>query len=553
MAWSTAEQLILESGKSAELISAFRLVAEVTSAGTPKYSAKTCRQLARVISCRSYAPAVLELCHLVVVAETCGAGRHGYEAFFWNSGAARTQNFAALVRQQVAAIGSEQSLIIAENDKVELNYPDGRFAIAYGRMPFLSALMEFLVTTVGYCDIDDLWSAMLRAGPSNQGVSATANRVSKILYGYLAEHLPSAQNQRKFACLVDYLGELEGGDFAAETIDDEVILEFWVAHSGREGPATVDFRTYSSVFRAFASLRQALDEAGDLEVRSPTKTIGYDREAGEVDPAEVARLLETTDDVPDVVAALRDGPASAIKFMTQAEIRVFEKIIAIGSSARALPLSVMRCEIFGAIQSRLSQARRRKLSREDLCRLIDDGPKESYQDRHRRLRQVSEQAEKILLACLYALTLIDAKAALALLVELRPDLDFSDLARALQDRDHHDTVVPLREAVLAAQADRVLTNPGLMGEAIARVFIEARKAFRSVNRRGFSEDCAVDPDLAEGFLRGAQILLWLRQHLVLFCELLGRVHLPDGNWDRQFQSDLGVFRRQFHVLYGDSQ
>lgn len=551
MAWSTAEQLILESGKSAELISAFRLVSEVTSAGTPKYSAKTCRQLARVISCRNYAPAVLELCHLVVVAETCGAGRYGYEAFFWKSGAARSQNFATLVRQQIAALGPGQGWVTAEHDKVELPYPDGRFAVAYSRMPFLSALMEFLVTTVGYCDLDDLFNAMLRAGPSNQVVSATANRVSRILYGYLAEHLPSAQNQRKFARLVDYLSALDGGDFAAEAIDDEVIMEFWIEQSGREGPSTVDFRTYSSVFRAFASLRQALEEARDLEVLSPTKTIGYDREAGEVDPAEIAQHLEIMDDVPDVVAALRDGPASAVKFMTQAEIRVFEKIIAVGSSARTLPLSAMRCEIFGASQSRLSQAKRRKLPREDLRRLIDEGPEESYESRRRRLHQVSDQAERILLASLYALTLINARAALALLVELKPDLDFSDLARALQDPDDRDKVVPLREAALAAQAGRVLTNPSLMGEAAAKVLDEARKAFQSVNRRGFSDECAEDPDLAEGFVRGAQILLWLRQQLVLFCELLGRVHLPSGTWDRQFQTDLVAFRRQFHVLYGD--
>ncbi|MGY8993468.1 MAG: hypothetical protein ACKVK8_04885, partial [Rhodospirillales bacterium] len=60
--------MVLEEGKSSDLTQCLNVVQEATVYDDNKYSEKTCRELARIIVCRTYAPVIHELFHLVVIA-----------------------------------------------------------------------------------------------------------------------------------------------------------------------------------------------------------------------------------------------------------------------------------------------------------------------------------------------------------------------------------------------------------------------------------------------------------------------------------------------------
>ena len=543
MSWMTAEQMVLEAAKGPDLAAALRLVEEAEAAGQPKFMPRSCRELARVVTCRSYAPAVLELSHLIVAAAACGRRPGAYEDFFWASGPARASRLRDFLWQRLD--GGRDGLVLTDQG-VEIGYGDGSFAVTYARMPFLSALMEFLLTALGYGPLDELWGEMLDRGPAKARVSATANRISRLLYAYLSEQLPSAQSARKFAGLIAFMKAACGRDFALEDLDDEVVLAFWVAEAG----GSADFRTYASVFQAFVRLRQALAAAADHQALGRPASIGYDRQAGEVDPGDIERLAEAVDETCHPLEALAAASDGAVKFLTKTECGDLQVLADCGSTAVELPLSALRAEVFGAGQARITQGLRRKLPAAERRQLIDDCAAETYEERRARLDRLARQVDKLIWASIFALLQAQRSEALLLMVELRPGLDVTHLAGALQASG--GGVVALKGPAFGERLIALLLAPETAGPEVAALVARAKSAFQAVSRKGFDGGNIDDETLGDSFLDGARALAGLRGELARFRRALSRTRLPAGDWAGQFAADKAVFRSQFHVLYGES-
>ncbi len=547
---ATVEQLDLVAGGSSELMAAFQTVFDTEARGQPKFSPLTCRDLSHSVVCRAYAPAMLEVCHLVTVAEACSRRPRRYEAFFWDSGPACTSGFRAYVDRELFGETEVALHVSADHAKVDVGYADGSFAITYSRMPFLSAMVEFLVTVLGYGELDDLWQTMLSRGPTAASVSEAANRLSRLLYGYLKGHLPTVQNHRKLACLVAYLRDLGDGDFGPTAIDDPVVLDFWLSQSGKVSSDSPDFRTFRSVFRAFVRLRQTLDEAHNFQSLRNARRIGPDREAGEVDPDSVHSLVENIEEAENPLAVLREPPADAIKFLNKTEAADLETLIACGNTSLTLPLSLMRCKVFGVAQARISQAQRRKIGQEALPALIETCVQAGYLEQQGRLAALAEHIDRVLLASLDVLAVGRRPEAMTLVMALRPDIDLRPLAKFFIVEDDDGKIVQLdgiaiRERLMAAMAD-----PQVVGDELASLMSEAGKAFKSLSRQGFGEEETARPGAGEGFACGAQQLIEIRRQLSAFRQKLRCMRLPEGDWEEQFGADSETFRKQFLLLYG---
>lgn len=547
---ATVEQLDLVAGGSPELAAAFQTVSDTEARGLPKFTPRTCRNLLHSVVCRAYAPAMLEVCHLITVAEACSRSPRRYEEFFWDSGPACTPGFRAYVDRELFGAAETAPHVSADHAKVDINYADGSFAVTYARMPFLSAMVEFLVTVLGYGELDDLWQTMLSRGPTAASVSDTANQLSRLLYGYLKDHLPTAQNHRKFACLVAFLQDLGDGDFGPTAIDDAVVLEFWLTQSGKDGSENPDFRTFSSAFRAFVRLRQVLEEAHDFRALSNARRIGPDREAGEVDPDSIRKLAENIEEAENPLAALQDPPANAIKFLNKTEAADLAMLVACGKTSLTLPLSLMRCEVFGAAQARISQAQRRKLAPEALRALIVNCVQDNYLARQSRLAGLAKHIDRMLLASLHMLAVARRLEAVTLVTTLRPDIDLRPLAKFLIAGDDDGKIVQLDGIAIRERLIAAMACPRTVGPELASLMGEASKAFKSLSRQGFGGAVAARPGTGEGFASGAQPLVEIRQQLTAFRQKLWRMKLPQGDWEEQFGADSKTFRKQFLLLYG---
>jgi hypothetical protein len=547
---ATVEQFDLMAGASPELAAAFQTVSDTEAEGLPKFSPRTHRSLVRSVVCRAYGPAMLEVCHLITVAEACSRRPRRYEEFFWTSGPACAQGFRAYVDRELLEEADAEPQVAADHAKVEIGYADGGFAITYSRMPFLSAMVEFLITVLGYGELDDVWQAMLARGPTAASVSEAANRLSRLLYGYLKDQLPTAQNHRKFSCLVGFLQDLGNGDFGPAAIEDPVVLDFWLAQSGKQGAESPDFRTFASVFRAFVRLRQVLDEAQSFQALRNPRPIGPDREVGEVDPDSICTMVESVEETGNPLAVLRDPPAKAIKFLNKAEAADLDTLIACGKTGLLLPLSLLRCEVFGAAQARISQGRRRKLTSEALRALVEDCVPGDYLAHQSRLAQLTKHIDRVLLASLDVLALARRPEAVAVVTALRPDVDLRPLAKVLIAGDDDGKIVRLDGPAMRRGLVAALGCERTMGPELATLMGEASRAFKSLSRQGFNEADAAGPAAGEGFASGAQPLIEIRRQLIAFRRKLRRVSLPQGDWEEQFGEDWEIFRAQFRLLYG---
>ena len=159
---SILHNLNLEEGKSDALREALACLAEASAGdGGPRYADRVIRQLARVVVCRTYARPILELSHLLVAA----SARDGrYEDLFWGVDRASAGAF----RRAFEAVAADTGRVRLSNDTVRHSDAGDAFEVSFSRMPFLAALLEFLITTLGYGEVDEL------TRPLRDGVASSA-------------------------------------------------------------------------------------------------------------------------------------------------------------------------------------------------------------------------------------------------------------------------------------------------------------------------------------------------------------------------------------------
>ena len=491
---ASARARLLQGAQSATLQETFRQIADMDSANGPKFSKRALTLLAAQIAGRAYEPMLLELCHLVCAATLAArrraARQHlqggGFEWLFWGVQRARADAFRG------AFVDAGSDILQVDAEGVVVDYPDGRFEVRFGRMAVLAALMEFLVSTLGYRAVVGALARLGATETSRRAASAAAGDLARQMYALLAEHLPPAQAQRKFAAMTAFLEAAHGPDFSVDAIDDRAVLQFWLRQSSGEASAPDDFRGFRATFLAFLRLRELLCRGAAVADTRAAHAIGQDRSAGELDLAQEAVADAALP--ADPLSRLQEEPAAAIKAFNKRELARLALPVAETAGVAALSLSYLRSEAFAPLQNRLSQALRRRRDG-DIDALIAQGPDSGYADCRLALEHLADHARCVALACLHVLR-------------------------------------PAGEG--GAQIDFRLGNA-------------ARKAFRSLSRAGFESSAATDPARAPAFAAVADALPAILQRLDAVLAALE----PADALPALEAEDRKIFQRAFEKLYGD--
>lgn len=544
------DQMLVEVGKSETLLAVFQTTCESDVDGVPKFTHDTCRTLMRHIACRSYARGLLELCHLLNIADAGAVGRGGYVYFFWDSGPARSRSFRGYVRRTMEAGGFTREGFEAGAEGVTATYPDGTFMVTYGRMPYLSALLDFVVNAVGFTVIDDALAEMKAAGPTRSAVSDAANGLARAVYDFLREHLPSAQNQRKFQRMTGFLKEAMDGDFDTAMIDDQTVLDFWLAESPKPSEDGTDFRTFQTVLKTFVQLIRSLDDAQSQHEMRHTRSIGTDREAGEVDPDAILAAIEHGEERQNPLLALGAPPLDAVKFLNKQEHVDLELVLDSGVEALRLPVSILRATVFGKAQGRISQALRRRAKADELEALFRDGAEESYLDRRALWDSRLAHIRRVQMAAIHALVRGKRSEAVEAILTLWPDLDLAPVAEALKSAEPAGgNVVSLHGGRVTERFMDLLEDPKAVGPDLAEAIAEARRAFKGIARQGFRDDEADQPEVGDAHAQAVPVLEIVAKQLLAFLGRLDTIDIPGGDWDGLYQADRDRFSAQFRLLY----
>lgn len=528
---TTLENLNLEEGKSEALRAALSCIAEASAHdGGPRYSDKVSRELARIIVCRSYAKPLLELSHLMVCASGCG-GR--YEDVFWGISRASSSEF----RRSFSALDGQSGQVrISANGIYHNDGVDG-FQISYARMPLLVALLEFMITTVGYSAIDEMTRAVRGQRASGNDVLGAARAMQRSLYGYLKDHLPPVQRQRRERHFLTYVGSHAGNRSGADAITDDIVLTYWSQFSDAD---EIEAKTYRGVYETARRLIVALDAAGDRLAGTRARTIGTDFEAGEIDPEDIEAVVSALDADEGPLQRLLETSAEQIKYINVNEAEILTELPLSDNTARRIPVSVLRNAIYGAVQLRLSMALRRGDAPPQTMPAAADG---YYRARLAMYAEVIDGTEKLAMASLWALHQGKRPEAVDLALQLAPDINWGALA-VHSDAAHDETVVSLAGAGAMKVFFQIM--PDAKGDELSALLADARKAWRQVNRAGFREDRRTDSIdvMADAVPDVLRLINAVRQ-------LLDR-DLKTIDWPAHEAADITVFGEILGRLYDQS-
>ena len=429
-----------------------------------------------------------------------------------------------------------------------MEYLDGVFAIAHTRMPFLTALLELLVSTLGFDVVLKTIEDILVSSTTRAKIGETANTLSRRLYAYLNTHLPAATAQRKYRAATEFMAMHHNGNVRADDINDYLVLAFWTAASNDDNG---DIKTYRKVVKLFINVRDALMASHQQAAMKQSLSIGSDRENGEIDPGTIDFALEEIHERRAPLDLLDTAPANQIKFLNKTERNTVELLIESGSAAEVLPLSIVRAEIFGDIQARLTQALRRGTAAETAI-TANQAAANGYDAGARRFEKIADTLERGLLASFYHLAMAGDDAAISILLEMRPQIDLSSLAALISEPEYGaDNVVTLRPAEDGTPSLTTVLNDQSTCPALAEFVADSRKIASRISRKGFAKPKSGSSEIEiEGFSTAADALLDIRKSLSRFTEKLRRVADAKGDWTNMDMTDREIFFNQFRQLYG---
>ena len=438
---ASARGRVLAASQSNALREVFHQLADIDGPAGAKFTKRVLAALAARIVGRAYETLLLELCHLVRAAELAGKvgrGSMGFEQLFWGIELARPSAFRAAFAVNSAQASSEGAM---------LRYPDGDFEVRFGRMPMLAALMEFLVSFLGYRAVAEAAEQLAAEDATRHTVSSVAKRLARQLYAALRDHLPTAQAQRKLHAITTFLQQEVGENFTAHSIDDQAVLNFWLAQAASD--AAADFRGFRTTTLAFLRLRRLLLDSDSLQALAHPLAVGGNAHAGEVEFSAEAVLPPVPEDDP--LERLQEQPAASIKAYNKRELAALQLPVAETDGVAALRLSYLRAEAFGVWQNRLTQALRRESG--DVAALIEAGPNASYQDCVTALIRLAQHTRHVMDATLYVLRHreYDGGAAVDLAAFAAQRQAFNAISRAGFDRAGLED--PERHAAFKALAD----------------------------------------------------------------------------------------------------
>jgi hypothetical protein len=537
MAWEpyAAESSVLANAGSAALIESLRTVTEASDGrGRSRYPQHVNKALVQTILGRRYGPALLELCYLLLAANQVEP-RQGYVGFFWQTSLAHKVDF----QLRWAATTLRPDIDVAAQEII-LKTGSSAFSISYARMPFLAALLDFLITVLGFAPVNAVIMDFVQSPTKTKTqCGQTANKLARMLYAYLQEHVASAHQNRKLWHFLRFLKARHSGDFQMSDISDSAILDFWLQPpAGTEEPS--DYRSFKHVMTGFMDLRRAmLLGQGRLALLNCAPMID-DWSKDQIIPAvltEDPQAPEFADET--ILEALVHGPANRLKFINKRECDdlklLFSRSI---SEVESVPLTLLRGAVFGHLQSCLSQALRRGAGPATQRCILRTGPVHDYRSYVCRMTHLAEHLERSTLAALDILIRAQHIAAIEPILAHAESSDW-----LLKNLSVAAMPIGLVQPLFARLHD------GRVDCGVAQLLHQARLARSAISRDGFrlcqGTESAVIDAAAEGMGLAKTAASRIRYHLKTI-----RQNFSGTALDLVFEQDRQCFSHRLGDLYG---
>ena len=533
----------------------------------------------------------VRLARLMAVAD----GRADYIRFLYERvGTLRARLFRQVLERTAAEGRLPKSIATLTENGVQLREaaltpqgtPQDAFEIDFVQMPRLAALLDIMHNALGFTVVADLLAPLLpKAGAPKSSADEVARAVQAALNAWLSDRLESNNHILQAQQIRGFI--VARGRLAAETVDDETILLFWIkAAEASETERIEGFRLYRTVAAAMLRYRQALRDA--MAERYLEEALGRGLE-----PANDSFLNEQVDSSGEPwrspLRLLYKSPADRVKWLTAKEQHVLLNYLGgpsdDGGDADDEPpedagdaawrdglagegpfnlshwLTLLRADVFGTVQASIvGRLRKRADAATAIAQAVENLEAAAYTATASTYADLRAQLHLECLATLALLMEAGAAEAVILLRALggdavvaeivgparrRPVLAGDDDDDAEEEENDTDDAAGNLLKAIAPQFKAAIADPTIVSEGAGRaLLIEAIAARRKVSRAGFRREDRADPDMAMGLRSGATAVFGVIKEL---DRLVSALSIKAGGADPAADTDR--FMAAFRTIY----
>jgi len=480
------QSILRNAGGKDQLVADFTALCEATTReGQAKYALRpTLETLAKFLCVQASSPnkdmALFELSHLV-----CGVaaiwGKTRITEFFLSPLKATPAFYKQVLTDSHKDVAPSPTGLV-------LRYGDKQFEIRFTRMPFLVALYEFLCSMDGFAyfqSFNDLFEKLAEGPVCEKNIRDCSNALASGLRKYRIAYLSSAQADGKFSQVYKFLQE-RSTEQNMIILQDDCVFDFWHLHNQGK-----DYKGYRTVFDLFCDFARAFEESRLANAAARALPLGLNRDAGEVDVADDLVCENTMIQWTSPFDLLDEVENSDIRFFKKKTERgPIEHLMMYGPDALRLPLAFLRYEIFGQVQSGITNDLQVGRPKTSLEKRISCEDVQTYDARLQECRAILSHIKDLQAASLHVLANNEVDDPVTFPVEVRQ---------------------------------------------------QGAQAFAKIKRKGFDEDAFKQ---RATFERAAHALVAMEHQLVRYMDALENKKAPD-----MFLQDRDKFKTQFQLLY----
>ena len=250
------------------------------------------------------------------------------------------------------------------SSKFSLNLNDYTFNISFNRIISLIIVLDFIEEFIGIEEIMTIDKAINEA-KSHQDLKNASNEISKKIYTYLKNLLPSSYLQSFSAAIANQIltnNKNENHIIVSEDISDDFILNFWI--NANKNKNDINIKTFSLaadfclIYKKSIDLNKyerpyVIDQINDNEPWNYLSQEQVDEFIDELLYDDKSLLVNSIEHI----SQLQKNKINILKKNQVDELQIFFKY---DNITLKLPRTIQRINIFGKIQNKVVETIRRK-------------------------------------------------------------------------------------------------------------------------------------------------------------------------------------------------
>lgn len=379
---------------SQTLVNALHAVEETTAYnGAPRHRAEHFNRLVSLIAGKSFAPPLYMCCHFLQLSASSG---HLLHEWLLSPSTINTRHLESLldIAPNLGFVERDGQLFTWLNSETR----SISFRSNLAELVKSVSLLDFIVESLGYDILANAYDELAIAQSSHE-IGLISNKLTRFLYDYLSQHLPTAHSQTKYVSFVNFIIQKNEDPYAPESITDELILEFWSTSALDD---KTKMRLYSICAQSWARYQQAVRLSSCnifSEISSESDNFDFLSNVSMADVDQYLGGVEEQNNLEAEISSLRQAALDKVKFLTGRELDILEPLM-IAQDQSPLLITALRVARFAPIQAKLVEGLRKNKPLETMQTILDEtlqvkayqGELDKWLDVAHRCKGVSEAA-----------------------------------------------------------------------------------------------------------------------------------------------------------------